>query len=88
MEIGLCGFTKLEKGGFQKGGFGGCSGSPKSRNEGTKILQISRKIPREASTLIFKIRSCIARTDLQNKAFSAHFCLLLRSALTVQDRIL
>ena len=27
--------------------------------------------PGEASTLIFKIRTCIARTDLKNKAFSA-----------------
>ena len=29
--------------------------------------------PREASALIFKIRSCITRTDLKNKAFSADF---------------
>ena len=44
--------------------------------------------PREASTLIFKIRSCTGRTDLKNKAFSADFCLFFRSVLPVQDRIL
>ena len=44
--------------------------------------------PREASTLIFKIRSCTARTDLRNKTFSADSCLFLRSDLTVQGRIL
>ena len=31
------------------------------------------QIPRQASTLIFKIRSCTVRSDLKNKAFSADF---------------
>ena len=45
-------------------------------------------LPREASTLIFKIRSCAVRSDLENKAFWAEFCLFSRSDLTTQDRIL
>ena len=45
-------------------------------------------LPREARDLISKIRSCTVRSDLKNKAFSAVFCLFLRSDLTVQDRIL
>ena len=44
--------------------------------------------PREARDLISKIRSWTVRSDLKNKAFSAVFCLFLRSDLTVQDRIL
>ena len=43
---------------------------------------------REARDLISKIRSCTVRSDHKNKAFSAVFCLFLRSDLTVQDRIL
>ena len=35
-------------------------------------------LPREASTLIFKIRSCTVRTDLKNKAFSAAFVLIFK----------
>ena len=46
-------------------------------------------LPKEASTLIFKIQSCIVRTDLKNKAFFLLIsCLFLTSDLTVQDRIL
>ena len=51
-------------------------------------MSISLKEPREARDLISKIRSCTVRSDLKNKAFSAMFCLFLRSDLTVQDRIL
>ena len=43
---------------------------------------------RGARDLISKIRSCTVRSDLKNKAFSAVFCLFLRSDLTVQDRTL
>ena len=50
--------------------------------------KFSPKFPREARDLISKIRSCTVRSDLKNKAFSAAFCLFLRSDLTVQDRIL
>ena len=35
-------------------------------------------LPREASTLTFKIRSCIVRTDLKNKAFSADVMLVFK----------
>ena len=48
----------------------------------------TKKNPREARDLISKIRSCTVRSDLKNKAFSAVFCLFLRSDLAVQDRIL
>ena len=51
-------------------------------------IQHMSTIPREASTLILKIRSYIARSDLKNKAVSAVFCLFIRSDLTAQDRIL
>ena len=34
--------------------------------------------PREASTLIFKIRSCTVKSDLENKAFSADFVLIFK----------
>ena len=34
--------------------------------------------PREASTLIFKIRSCSVITDLQSKPFSADFAFLFK----------
>ena len=44
--------------------------------------------PREASDLIFKIRSCAVRSDLKNKQKTAENTLFLRSDLTVQDRIL
>ena len=44
--------------------------------------------PEKRALLFSKIRSCVARTDLQNMAFSLDFCLFLRSDLTVQDRIL
>ena len=46
------------------------------------------EFPREASTLISKIRSCITRTDLKNKAFSSDLCQFLRSVLRVRDRII
>ena len=42
--------------------------------------------PREASTLVFKIRSC--RSDLLNKHEINRKSLILRSVLTVQHRIL
>ena len=45
-------------------------------------------IPREARDLISKIRSCTVRSDLKNKQKTAENALLLRSDLTVQDRIL
>ena len=55
----------------------------------SKKSEMSGKIfHREASTLICKIRSCTGRTDLMKKAFSAYFCLSLRSVLPAQDRIL
>ena len=43
---------------------------------------------REASTLIFEIRSCAARSDLKNRHKISRKCLILRSALAMQDRIL
>ena len=48
----------------------------------------SLKKSREARDLISKMRSCTLRSDLENKAFSAVFCLFLRSDLAMQDRIL
>ena len=61
----------------------------KPQGEAAAAVRIlGRHLPREARDLIFKIRSCTVRSDLKNKAFSAVFCLFLRSDLTVQDRIL
>ena len=36
------------------------------------------KLPREASTLIYKIRSCAVRPDLKNKVFLADFGFILK----------
>ena len=48
-----------------------------------------RTEPREASTLIFKIRSCALRSDLiKLSKKSAENTLFSRSDLTAQDRIL
>ena len=43
--------------------------------------------PREASTLILKIRSCIARIDLKNKAYSSHALLIakIRSWIVIKS---
>ena len=46
------------------------------------------KFPEKRALLVFKIRSCAGRTDLKNKQKSAENALLLRSDLTMQDRIL
>ena len=37
------------------------------------VMQFGVHLPREASDLIFKIRSCTVRSDLKNKVFSAVF---------------
>ena len=44
--------------------------------------------PREASTLIFRIRSCAVRSDLKNKHEISRKCFIFKIRLTVQDRIL
>ena len=55
-----------------------------SEFQNTEILTT----PREARDLIFKIRSYSARSDLKNKQKTTENTLILRSDLTVQDRIL
>ena len=40
--------------------------------------QLDLAMPREASTLIFKIRSCIVRSDLQNKHEISRKCLIFK----------
>ena len=47
-----------------------------------------RRSPEKRALFIFKIRACITRTDLKNKAFSADFWLFIRSDFAAQDRIL
>ena len=48
----------------------------------------TRPYPEKRGDLIFKIRSYSARSDLKNKQKTAENTLILRSDLTVQDRIL
>ena len=49
-----------------------------------KPLILEEDLPREASDLIFKIRSCAVRSDLKHKK-NAEKTLFLRSDLTVQE---
>ena len=53
--------------------------SPEKDGMRPKFLSESNvHLPREASDLIFKIRSCTVRTDLKNEAFSADFVLIFK----------